>query len=225
MPVVNGLAPVEPVQQALAAAGADVTALTGQLRAQPPVSPITLQSLKSKLPVGGKNADAATVSDFTPNSQKSKTFRQRLEMGTDFQFGKSENFLPTTATMGLTLGYKLSDKNSAGVGVNYLLGLGNGWKHIRLSNQGLGFRSYVKWKFKGNLFFQAGGEWTYMFQFNSIEELKQARNWQQATLIGLSKTYSINRKVKGNIQLLYNLLHNQNQPRTNPLVIRFGYGF
>lgn len=222
-PIVNGIAPRAAVQNALTAAGADPAALLDQLQAQPPVSPTSLEQLKNKLPLGEKQGETE-IPGFIPNSQKNKTFGQRLELGTDFQFGKSHQLLPTTATTGLTIGYKINDKSSAGIGASYLLGLGNGWQNIRLTSEGIGFRSYVKWKFKGNFYLQAGGEWNYMTRFGSVEELKKARNWQQATLIGLSKSYMINKKIKGNLQLLYNLLHYQNQPRTQPLVIRLGYG-
>ena len=222
-PVVNGLASRADVQNVLAASGADASALLGQLQAQPPVSPASLDQLKDRLPFGSKQGEKE-IPGFTPNSQRNKTFRQRLEIGSDFQFGKAHQLLPTTATTGLTIGYKINDKSSAGIGMNYLLGLGNGWQNIRLTSEGIGFRSYVKWKFKGNFYLQAGGEWNYMMRFSSTEELKKARNWQQATLIGLSKQYMISKKVKGNVQLLYNLLHYQNQPRTQPLVIRLGYG-
>ncbi len=222
-PVVNGLASRTDVQNALAASGADASALLDQMQAKPPVSPASLDQLTDRLPLGGKQGEKE-IPGFTPNSQRNKTFRQRIEVGSDFQFGKSHQLLPTTATTGLTVGYKINDKSSAGIGMNYLLGLGNGWQNIRLTSEGIGFRSYVKWKFKGSFYLQAGGEWNYMMRFAGIEELKKARNWQQATLIGLSKQYMISKKVKGNVQLLYNLLHYQNQPRTQPLVIRLGYG-
>jgi hypothetical protein len=222
-PIVNGLASRADVQNALSATGADASSLLSHLQSQPPVNPASLDQLKDKLPLGSKQGEQE-IPGFTPNSQRNKTFRQRLEVGSDFQFGKANQLLPTTATTGLTLGYKINDKSSAGIGVNYLLGLGNGWQNIRLTSEGIGFRSYVKWKFKGNFYLQAGGEWNYMMRFGGVEELKKARNWQQATLIGLSKQYMISKKVKGNVQLLYNLLHYQNQPRTQPLVIRLGYG-
>lgn len=165
-----------------------------------------------------------SLPDFKPNSQKNKPFRKRLEFGTDLQFGKSVNFLPATSDIALKLGYKINDKSSAGIGINYKMGIGNGWDNIKISSQGLGLRTYVKWSLKKGIDIQGGSEWNYMLQFNKIRELKNANAWQQSALIGLSKQYKVGKKIKGNIQALYDFLYSKHVPNTQPLVFRFGYG-
>jgi hypothetical protein len=62
-------------------------------------------------------------------------------------------------------------------------------------------------------------------QFNSIEQLKNYGAWQQSALLGLAKNYSVTKKVKGNIQFLYDFLYSKHIPNTQPLVFRIGYGF
>jgi len=183
-----------------------------------------INNWKNKLnDLGGMKSNS--LPDFTPNTQRTKSFRKRLEFGTDFQFGKNTNFIPATSDIGLKLGYKFNDKSSAGFGVNYKMGIGNGIENIHFTNQGLGLRTYLKWKLKMGLDVQGGSEWNYMLQFNKIDQLKNYNAWQQSALLGLVKSYSVGKKVKGNFSLLYDFLNNSHTPSTSPLVFRFGYGF
>ncbi len=226
IPIVNGLANRASLQQYLAMNTSFSAAINPmqQLNRQLSDANSPVGEWKDKLNklggMGNKN-----LRDFTPNTQRSKTFRQRLEYGTDLQFGKSLNYLPATSDIAIKVGYKLNDKSSAGIGVNYKLGIGNGWDNIRISSQGIGFRTYLKWKFKKVFDVQGGSEWNYMLQFNKISQLKNANAWQQSALIGLSKNYTVSKKLKGSIQILYDFLYSKHSPQTQPLVFRFGYGF
>ena len=81
---------------------------------------------------------AATFADgFKPNSQKTKSFFERLEFGTNFQTQKASSYFPVTTDFGLSLGYKLNDKSIVGIGLSYKLGWGENWRNIHLSNQGI----------------------------------------------------------------------------------------
>ncbi|HEY8967538.1 MAG TPA: hypothetical protein VIM64_00560, partial [Puia sp.] len=152
-------------------------------------------------------------------------FRRRLEFATDVQFGKSTNYLPATTDFAVMAGYKLSGRSSLGVGLTYKLGLGNGWNKIRLSNEGLGFRTYLKVKLKSNFFLQGSGEWNYLTAFESIRQLHDANAWQASALLFLGKSYHIRKKLSGNIQLGYDLLYRQHQPISSPVLFRLGYNF
>ena len=162
--------------------------------------------------------------DFTPNNQHSKPFKKRIEYGFDFQFRQSEWNHPTVANIAGKIGYKFNDKISAGVGLNYLLGLGKGWDKLLISNEGLGIRTYLKLKIKKGFDVQGGSEWNHQ-KFLTFRQLKVEENWQQAALIGVAKNYSLTKKMKGSIQLLYDFLANQHLPASSPVVFRFGYGF
>jgi len=228
-PIVNGLPSRTAVQQAIrnavpgtgAAASMDPAQL---LQQQIGNAGAQLDNLKNKLNgLGGMGNQ--TMPDFTPNTQHTRSFVKRLEYGTDLQFGKSVRYIPATATVGIKVGYKLNDKASAGVGASYILGLGNGWNHIRFSNEGLGLRTYIKWRLIKGLDIQGGSEWNYMLRFNSIEELKTVKAWQQSALLGLSKNYKVGKKIKGSFQVLYDFLYHSHLPVTQPVVFRVGYGF
>lgn len=185
-----------------------------------------LQELKNQFP--GLNS-TAEMPDFKPNEMKSKTFKQRLQFGTNLQFGKATNFLPGTVDIGVQLAYKLNTKSSIGLGTGYKLGLGTGISNIKLSFAGLGLRSFIDWKLKGNFFMNGGVEYNYNAAFKSFRDLPSMNSgngslWKPAALIGINKKYNIG-KVKGNMMLLYDFLAKQKIPQTQSFVFRFGYNF
>jgi hypothetical protein len=227
MPIVNGIAPRASVQQVLQAsmptAGAN-TSLPQLMQQQIGNARTEIKNLMDKVNTAGGLGDK-DVPDFKPNSQRTKSFGKRLEYGGNFQFDRSTNFLPAGCDIGLQLGYKFSDKTSAGIGAAYKLGLGTGWKDLHLSSESIGFRTYLKTKIKGSFSIQGGAEWNYMTSFSKIEELKNLRAWQTSALLGVVKSYKINKKVNGNVQLLYDFLHNQHVPASQPVLFRVGYNF
>jgi hypothetical protein len=228
VPIVNGLATRASLQQFFLtnmpiAAGSSINPIQ-QIQNQLADVSSPINKWKDKLnDIGGMKNNS--LPDFHPNTERTQPFKKRIEFGTDLQFGKSVNFLPATSDIGFKVGYKLNQKSSAGIGLNYKMGFGNGWNNIRFTNQGLGFRTYLKWKLKKGLDIQGGGEWNYMLQFKKIEQLKNYNAWQQSALLGLCKNYSISKKVKGNISILYDFLYSNHLPNTQPLVFRVGYGF
>jgi len=226
VPIVNGLPTRAALQQFFQISMPSSGMINPMQQIQKQLADVSspINNWKNKLnDLGGMKSNS--LPDFTPNTQRTKSFRKRLEFGTDFQFGKNTNFIPATSDIGLKLGYKFNDKSSAGFGVNYKMGIGNGIENIHFTNQGLGLRTYLKWKLKMGLDVQGGSEWNYMLQFNKIDQLKNYNAWQQSALLGLVKSYSVGKKVKGNFSLLYDFLNNSHTPSTSPLVFRFGYGF
>lgn len=164
--------------------------------------------------------DPVDVPDFKPNMQKTKPLLQRLEYGANVQFGNTNRFLPTTADFALTIGYKLNDNGSVGIGTSYKLGLGKGIQNIRFSHQGFGFRSYVDWKLRGTIYLSGGYEKLYLPSLGN--STYQFQTWQESGLMGLSKKYKLSKKWKGSIQLLYDFLGTYSFPVRQPIVIRTG---
>jgi hypothetical protein len=115
-----------------------------------------INQLKDKLINKLKTGDGDIKElDFRPNMQKTKTLLQRIVTSTDFQFAKSSNLLPTVMEVALMAGYRLNDQSTAGVGLEYSIGLGS-INHIQISHRGIGFRSFIDWRLKKQ-FFIAGG--------------------------------------------------------------------
>lgn len=225
MPVVNGIPSRAAVQQAIQASapgmGANLNSFIEQRTGQ---AQSALQQFKNELNEAGGMGDKE-MPDFKPNSQRVKSFKKRLEYGFDFQFTRSNYMLPSTGDVSLLLGYKLNDKSSVGVAGVYKFGMGHGWNDIRFSNIGVGLRSYMNWKIKGSFYVQGGGEWNYNAGFRSIEQLRNSRLWQESVVAGIVKKYRVSKKMKGNVQVLFDFLHKQHIPNTQPILFRFGCNF
>jgi hypothetical protein len=184
-----------------------------------------LRDLRNKVTKYGAGGEAIDKANFTPDQQKTRTFLQRLTYGTNIQMTRSSTYYPATAILGLSMGYKINDKSTAGIGLSYNIGLGSGWNHIHFSSQGVGLRSYMDWKIKRSIYLVGGWEENYLTAFHSIAQLKDRNAWQSSALIGLEKKYRISQKLQGNLQLLYDLLYRRELPPGQMIKFRVGYNF
>lgn len=199
-----------------------------QFRQQVQGAQSQLTQLKSKLgKLGGGSSEDIMPEGFKPNEQKTKGFLKRLELGTTVQTQKATSFFPVTTDLGFSLGYKLNDKSVIGIGASYKLGLGRGWEHIKLSHEGAGLKTFIDWKIKGSFWISGGFEMNYRTAFSDFDQLQDLTAWQQSGLIGISKKIPVKSKFfkKTKVQLLWDFLSQQQMPRTQPLIIRFGYNF
>jgi len=183
-----------------------------------------LSKLRNRFPSSGAAED---MPDFKPKETKTKTFLQRLEYGTNIQTAKSNYFFPTTTDIAASIGYKISDKNIAGIGASYKMGWGKDIQHISLSSQGIGFRSFLDINLKGSFFVSGGFEYNYQQPFQSISAINNLRSWQQSGLLGISKVVSLKTKFfkKTKLQVLWDMLSYQQVPQTQPIKFRVGYSF
>ena len=188
-----------------------------------------LAELKDKLSqytsgaYGNSSGDIDMPEGFKPNNQKTKTFLQRLEYGANIQSQKGTSYFPTTTDLGLSLGYKINDKSSIGIGASYKVGWGRGWDHIHITSEGVGLRSYLDVKLKGSLYLSGGYEQNYRTAFQNVQQLRDLSVWQQSGLLGLSKKYQVSKKIKGDVKLLWDFLSYQQIPRTQSILFRVGY--
>lgn len=209
------------IQQRIASGGPNAMA---QVRQNLSEAQGELSKLKDKLNQLGGGSGDLEMPDFKPNTQKTKPFLKRLEYGVNVQFSKNNQRVPSSANLGLSLGYKINDKSSAGIGVTYSAGLGT-LQHIQITSQGVGIRSYFDWKIKKSFYASGGYEMNYNSAFKNIEELKNESAWQRSALAGISKKYKISKKVKGKLQLLYDFLAYRHVPVSQPFLFRVGYNF
>lgn len=161
---------------------------------------------------------------FRPNRQKTKRLLDRIDVGTNFQSTRSNSFLPVSTDIGLGAGYKINDNLIAGVGAVFKLGWGRDLRHISISYQGIGLRSFVDYKLKGSVFVSGGYEQNYRREIKSIAALKNFNAWQASGLVGITKKYYVSRKLNGNMQLLWDFLSYSQKPmRTQAVLFRVGY--
>ena len=168
--------------------------------------------------------------EFKPNTQKTKSFLKRIEYGFNIQSQKTNSLLPTTSDIAITLGYKLSDKATAGTGASYKLGWGNGLNHISMSNQGIGLRTYADIKLKGSIWITGGYEQNWLPQLATALDSVNVhlsgwgKGWQASGLLSITKKYKIGKKTS-NMQLLWDFLSYRQIPATPALKFRVGYQF
>jgi hypothetical protein len=171
------------------------------------------------------NTGDEDIPGFKPNTQKTKSFLQRMEYGGNVQSQKARYFFPVTSDIALSLGYKLNEKSVIGVGASYKLGWGNNWNNIKISHQGVGLRSYLDWKIKGSFYFSGGYEQNYRNMISSVDQLQNYSAWQTSGLVGVSKKYSLSKKIKGDMKILWDFMSYQQIPKTQPILFRVGYSF
>jgi hypothetical protein len=188
-----------------------------------------LNTLKDKINKLGGGSGDMDVPDFKRNNQKTKSFWKRLEYGTNIQTTKSSSFFPTTTDLGLSVGYKINDKSTIGIGASYKVGWGKDIRHIDISSQGAGIRSFLDIKLKGSFFASGGYEYNYqpVAYLPGITPGDKAIPWQQSGLVGISKIVSLKSKLfkKTKVQLLWDFLSYQQTPRTQAVKFRVGYNF
>jgi uncharacterized membrane-anchored protein YhcB (DUF1043 family) len=212
------------IQSQLASGGPGASAaLTSNLQA----AGQGLDQYKQKLSQLGSGSGDIDMPDFKPNNQKTKTFWKRLQLGTDLQTTRTNYYWPTMTAIGLSVGYKLTDKSTIGLGASYEIGWGAGINHIALSGQGAGLRSFIDIKIKGTWSATGGLEYNYTTPINSLQQISNLGDWTQSGLIGGSKTIAVKNRFfkQTKLQLLWDFLSYQQIPKTEPILFRVGYGF
>lgn len=183
-----------------------------------------LNALKNKInELGGNNSDMI-IPDFKPNTQRTKTFWQRIEYGLNIQSQRPNGLLPVTSDIAFTAGYKFTDNIVSGIGGGVKVGWGKDIGHLKISGQGVSLRSYIDMKIKSDFWITGGYEYNYLDEFKKIDALKDITAWQNSGLIGVTKKYSIGKR-KGSLQLLWDFLSYKQVPHAQPLKFRIGYVF
>jgi hypothetical protein len=184
----------------------------------------SLTSLRDKLNQGSSEL---AMPDGKGNSQHTKSLFKRLEYGIDVQNTRANSFIPTTTNFAATVGYRVNNKSTAGIGMSYDVGWGSDIHHIHISSQGIGLRSYLDVQLKGSFFASGGYEKNYNTYFTSLSQISRDNLWQTSGLIGISKIISLkgNLVKKTKVQLLFDFLSFSQVPKTQPVIFRFGYAF
>jgi hypothetical protein len=204
-----------------------------------------LTKLKDKLTLSTRGEGRGEVEEdglpsFKKSEVKSKTFAQRIELGSNIQFGRPNGFVPSQADLGLSIGYKISEKNTVGFGLSYKLNYGP-INDFYLQHGGISLRSFLDMKLKKQFYVTGGFEMNYNNAFNNFSEISTGfgrtgigNAWQSSGLVGIMKkisfpTSSFGKKaglVKGTkLSLLYDFLYDSHVVPTQPVVFRVGYNF
>ncbi|HVU95518.1 MAG TPA: hypothetical protein VHE34_09850 [Puia sp.] len=182
-----------------------------------------ITNVQNKLTKLGAGSGDMDMPNFRPNTQKTRSFWQRLEYSTNLQTQHAAYYWPSRTDFGLAVGYKLSDNASIGIGGSYSVGWGTPMQHIHISRQGGSLRSYLDVRARKS-FFVSGG-----YERNFLPPALPGGSWisQPSGLIGISKIVSMRSKVfkKTKLQFFWDFLSYQQVPKTAPFKFRVGYNF
>jgi len=211
----SGADPVQYMQKQVVPAQSQISQIQDKINSLLGVNGNTLGNMGSSTNI--------VMPEFNPNGQKLKKFIDRLEYGFNVQSQQTNYLLPATSQFALTVGYKISDKVTTGIGASYNLGWGNSIDNIHLSSQGVSLRSFLDIKLNGNIWLSGGYEKDYLQVFSTLPKWNDLA-WQNSGLIGLLKKYTIGKKTN-TIQLLWDFLSYEQIPKAQPLVFRVGCYF
>ena len=183
-----------------------------------------LNKLKDQVNKMGGGSSDVVIPDFKTNNQKTKPFLKRFEYGFNIQLKKDNKYLPSSSDIGASLGYKLNNKSVIGIGVVSKLSFGSINK-IQVSSQGLGARSFLDYRIKGQISISGGFEMNYNSKFKNIPQLQNFKAWQSNALVGIKHKYKISKKMFSNVQILYDFLASKHTPGTTPFLFRIGYSY
>jgi hypothetical protein len=187
-----------------------------------------LDQIKDKISSLGQGSEHADLPPgFTPNNQKTKTFWRRLELGANLQTSRTSAYYPNVLDLGISLGYRVNDKSTVGLGSSFKMGLGNDIRHVAVTASGASLRSFLDIQIRGGFSATGGLEYNHTAALTSFQDIRQLNEWTASGLIGVSKTISVQSRVfkKTTVTLLWDFLSYQQVPRTQPVIFRIGYGF
>ncbi|GGA93388.1 hypothetical protein [Puia dinghuensis] len=186
-----------------------------------------LDGFKDKLNHLGSGSGDIDMPNFKPNGQRTKSLWRRLEAGVNLQTSRTNRYYPNVLDLGGSLGYRLTDKSTIGVGTSLKIGLGSDIRHLALTASGASLRSYVDIVLKGSFFVSGGLEYNHTSALRSYQDIRRLSGWTTSGLIGITKTVSVKSRVfkKTKLSLLWDFLSYRQRPQTPAIVYRLGYSF
>jgi hypothetical protein len=181
-----------------------------------------LTGIKDKLMNAVNKGETLDMPGFVPNQEKTKTFLKRLVPGFNLQSSRSNRFLPLSTDIGFSLGYKVNNKSIIGASFLYKIGWGNDIKHVAITHEGVGLRTFIDYKLNKSFWLTGGAEWNYYARFQTLAVFKTVNSWQQSALIGLQKKRAFG-KYKATVSVLYDGLWNKHLVHTQPIKFRIAY--
>ena len=186
-----------------------------------------INKLRDKVSALGAGSSDMEMPNFKPNPEHTKTLFQRLEYGTSLITQHANLYFPTTTNIGLSAAYKFDEKKSIGIKVGYNIGWGSDINHIRVSNQGVSFGSFIDVQIKRGFFVSGGYELNYQEPVHINQLSRALPDFQRSGLLGVGKMVKMNSKLfkKTKVQVMWNFLSYYQVPQTTPILFQVGYTF
>lgn len=152
---------------------------------------------------------------FKVNPMRELPFWQRVEKQYNWQTTRATlDGQPAILQLSAMAGFKHTPKLTYGLGVVSSFGLGQNWNNIHFSFEGIGIKSYATWQWQYGVGAYTGYErmWKQAVLIGNSEtsavnsgNTHNTNKYSDAMLIGLTKSYHINDKWTGAIQVLYDV--------------------
>ncbi|MBL7877995.1 MAG: hypothetical protein JNL53_20180 [Cyclobacteriaceae bacterium] len=174
-----------------------------------------------------KYKDADGVIDLLTKRQRpleNKPFIERVVPGISLQLASKNDvwwfdFNPYA-------GYQISGRLLTGLGWNERVAVNFKEKSYVQQDRIYGPRVYAEFKLKEGFFVKAESEWMNTFSttvFPAFPQEETGRLWVWSSFAGIKNTFSLSKKVRGQVQILYNIYNPEKRsPYTSRLNVRFG---
>ena len=166
---------------------------------------------------------------FKINPMRSLPLSKRIEKQFNYQTTRpTPAGAPAIFHLSGMLGFKHTPSLTYGAGIATATGLGQSWSTVKFTFEGIGLRTFAEWKWQYGFGAYAGYERMYkQAAFTSKQETTptpnlsphNTRTYNESILIGITKTYRINDKWNGGIQVLYDVWWKDNLLKS-PIQIR-----
>lgn len=172
-----------------------------------------------------KYSEIQSINDLPkrpPNPMKGKPLRERLSPGMVFQIQKIDIL---SVFISPQINYRLSKRWSTGVGgLVRLRGTVNDSLRYISGNLVYGYKAFVNYTaFKG---FAIRAEWEPLKVHLPIDDISTPpySKWVSGYFVGLDKGFAVNRRWKGDMQVLFNFGYKKEEtPYANRINFRFGF--
>jgi hypothetical protein len=162
--------------------------------------------------------------NFKVNPYKGLPLIKRLVPTFTFQPEAKTIHTPIIIDIGITLGFKLTQRLTPMIGASSKAGLGQDIHHIAFSYQGIVAKAGFDTKLCYGFSFQGWYEAMWKpYPYYLTHEDRTVHYPQPSLIAGICNTYKITKTVKGTLMIGYDFFYNRHAPYTNPWVIRMGW--
>jgi hypothetical protein len=155
-----------------------------------------------------------------PNPMKNKPFIERVVPGLTFQIQKANTFM---LDLNPTIAWRFTGRLTAGAGWNERLSFEE-WNKLVPHDRIFGPRAFTSFAFRKGFSLKVEVEKMNVFLPTFIGTTEGGRAWVWSVFGGFKKDYTFYKKIKGNVQVLYNLYDDHdNSPYVDRLNVRMGW--
>lgn len=159
------------------------------------------------------------------NPLKDKPWQERVMIGSLWQFGRQEQY---QVDLGPTMAWRFNDRIAAGGGFQYRLNISTEHKPwVNSADRVVGYFIFTDLQIKKGFFARLAFEdlQAAVPRYNANQKVEMIeQNWIKGLSIGIGKSYTFYKQLKGYSLIQYNLLHRHHStPYAQPVQVKIGF--